>query len=99
MFEFFSLNRTYRILQGLDTAAPGIICRIIEEETITFLFDIFFAFFPLFPHTPRLSVVKHVVKNRFLNTLVTGDRKRLFLWPAGVLRTNDSSLRFAALYL
>lgn len=30
----------------------------------------------LFPHTPRLSVVKHVVKNRFLNTLVTGDRKR-----------------------
>ena len=31
---------------------------------------------PLFPHTPRLSVVKHVVKNRFLNTLVTGDRKR-----------------------
>ena len=32
--------------------------------------------FPLFPHTPRLSVVKHVVKNRFLNTLVTGDRKR-----------------------
>ena len=48
MFEFFSLNRTYRILQGLDTAAPGIICRIIEQETITFLFDIFFAFFQLF---------------------------------------------------
>ena len=35
--------------------------------------------FPLFPHTPRLSVVKHVVKNRFLNTLVTGDRKRFFI--------------------
>ena len=34
---------------------------------------------PLFPHTPRLSVVKHVVKNRFLNTLVTGDRKRFFI--------------------
>ena len=34
---------------------------------------------PLFPHTPRLSVVKHVVKNRFLNTLVTEDRKRFFI--------------------
>ena len=35
---------------------------------------------PLFPHTPRLSVVKHVVKNRFLNTLVTGDRKRFLIF-------------------
>ena len=36
---------------------------------------------PLFPHTPHLSVVKHVVKNRFLNTLVTGDRKRFLQLP------------------
>ena len=53
---------------------------------------------PLFPQTPRLSVVKHVVKNRFLNTLVTGDRKR-FLWFVGMTRTDDQSLQFAALYL
>lgn len=33
----------------------------------------------LFPRTPRLSVVKHVVKNRFLNTLMTGARKRFFM--------------------
>ena len=34
---------------------------------------------PLFPGVPHLSVVKHVVKNRFLNTLVTGDRKRFLI--------------------
>ena len=33
----------------------------------------------LFPCVPRLFVVKHVVKNRFLNTLMTGDRKRFFM--------------------
>ena len=32
--------------------------------------------FPLFPRIPRLSVVEYVVKNRFLNTLVTWARKR-----------------------
>lgn len=45
-----------------------------------------------------LFVVKHVVKNRFLNTLVTGDRKR-FLQFIEVLQASESTLRFAVLYL
>ena len=37
------------------------------------------SFEPPFPPVPRASVVIHVVKNRFLNTLITGDRKRFFM--------------------
>ena len=37
------------------------------------------SFEPPFPPVPRASVVIHVVKNRFLNTLVTGDRKRFLI--------------------